>query len=117
MPGVKVYGDHEIGCICEQGWVCEAHPDKPLEHDDCTFPGVLCDNPECPWWQDIKKLVAESGAECAKHLLPSEYEHLNAHGFVFCHVDKIILLINDEGNIEVLERRLERNRFGWDHDA
>jgi hypothetical protein len=26
------------------GWVCEAHPDKPMEHDGCTGAGE-----PCPW--------------------------------------------------------------------
>jgi hypothetical protein len=37
----------KLGCpICEGGanlgWVCEDHPDKPMEHDDCGGAGARC---------------------------------------------------------------------------
>jgi hypothetical protein len=38
-------------CHCDEGWVCEAHPDQPLGHDDCGGAGMQCTNPDCPWWK------------------------------------------------------------------
>ena len=32
---------------CADGWICEAHPDKPWPHDDCIGPGVPCENDGC----------------------------------------------------------------------
>jgi hypothetical protein len=31
-------------CPCNHGWMCEEHPDKPWEHDDCGGAGELCKN-------------------------------------------------------------------------
>ena len=38
-------------CNCNEGFVCETHPDKPEGHDGCDAPGHQCPNPVCPWWQ------------------------------------------------------------------
>jgi hypothetical protein len=38
-------------CHCDQGWICEEHPDRPWPHDECSGPGTQCHNPECSWWQ------------------------------------------------------------------
>ena len=27
---------------CDRGWVCESHPEKPFQHDDCGGPGMPC---------------------------------------------------------------------------
>ena len=27
---------------CNNGWVCEEHPDKPMDHSDCGAPGMPC---------------------------------------------------------------------------
>ena len=32
---------------CADGWICEEHPDQPWPHDDCSGPGVPCENPAC----------------------------------------------------------------------
>jgi hypothetical protein len=37
-------------CHCEQGWICEEHPDQRYSHDNCSGPGMKCDNPRCPFW-------------------------------------------------------------------
>ena len=34
---------------CAEGWICEAHPDKPWPHDDCAGPGMLCRTAGCPF--------------------------------------------------------------------
>jgi hypothetical protein len=38
-------------CNCDQGWICEEHPDRQWPHDECAGPGTQCHNPECSWWQ------------------------------------------------------------------
>jgi hypothetical protein len=30
-----------------KGWVCEDHPAKPFNHDDCGGAGSICTNPDC----------------------------------------------------------------------
>ena len=32
---------------CDNGWICEEHPDLPWPHDDCGGPDVPCENPAC----------------------------------------------------------------------
>jgi hypothetical protein len=32
-------------CFCNEGWICEAHPDQGWPHDDCAGPGEPC--PRC----------------------------------------------------------------------
>lgn len=27
-------------CFCNEGWICEAHPDRGWPHDECVGPGV-----------------------------------------------------------------------------
>lgn len=39
-----------VACACDEGWVCEDHPDRPLNHDGCGGAGRKCDNPDCRWW-------------------------------------------------------------------
>jgi len=39
---------------CDHGWICEAHPDRPWPHDDCTGPGIPCDVPTCPYRIDVR---------------------------------------------------------------
>lgn len=53
-----------MACFCAHGWVCEEHPDQPMEHttpathetqdgrtlayqEICSGPGTHCLNPEC----------------------------------------------------------------------
>jgi hypothetical protein len=40
-----------MSCYCAEGWICEAHPERPWPHDDCSGPGMQCLNPDCPWWR------------------------------------------------------------------
>ena len=35
-------------CICWFGYVCEDHPDKPWEHDDCHAARDPCTRPDFP---------------------------------------------------------------------
>ena len=44
--------DAPLLCRCEQGWICEEHPDQRYPHDNCSGPGMQCDNPDCLWWKD-----------------------------------------------------------------
>jgi hypothetical protein len=34
--------------VCDAGWICEEHPDRPYPHDDCAGPAMLCRTPGCP---------------------------------------------------------------------
>jgi hypothetical protein len=36
-------------CWCNEGWVCEEHPERPWPHEACSGPGVPCDNPACEY--------------------------------------------------------------------
>jgi hypothetical protein len=29
-------------CFCNEGWICEQHPDQGWPHDDCAGPGKRC---------------------------------------------------------------------------
>ncbi len=31
-----------------EGWICEEHPNLPWPHDDCSGPGMPCQEPGCP---------------------------------------------------------------------
>jgi hypothetical protein len=34
---------------CEDGWICEEHPDQPMGHEHCSGAGMPCQNPKCPY--------------------------------------------------------------------
>lgn len=53
-------------CRCLAGWICEDHPDQPLDHDDCGGAGMRCDNPECPWWQGPNPAAMDLASELKK---------------------------------------------------
>lgn len=40
---------------CLEGWVCEDHPDLPVDHDRaaCGGAGMPCEHPDCPPVTDI----------------------------------------------------------------
>jgi hypothetical protein len=38
---------------CADGWICEEHPHRPWPHDDCSWPRMPCENPDCRY--SIKK--------------------------------------------------------------
>lgn len=52
---------------CDEGWICEAHPDQPWPHPDpsdlvtgrCAGPGMPCDAPGCPFSMDPVSAKAE----------------------------------------------------------
>lgn len=58
-PSLKAEQPPPIKCRCDQGWVCEDHPDLPLDHDGCDGAGRRCLNPECPWWRTPKLAALE----------------------------------------------------------
>ena len=39
--------DSHMSCYCNAGWVCEAHPEKPMGHNGCLELGEPCTNPHC----------------------------------------------------------------------
>jgi transposase len=34
---------------CNDGWICEDHPDQPMGHEHCGGAGMPCQNPACPY--------------------------------------------------------------------
>jgi hypothetical protein len=34
---------------CNEGWICEEHPDKRMDHDGCAGPGMPCENAACDY--------------------------------------------------------------------
>jgi hypothetical protein len=53
----------ETECSCNNGWVCEEHPDQPWEHDGCGAAGELCKNPECD--KDADSIFLTVHVECS----------------------------------------------------
>ena len=49
---------------CDNGWICEEHPNQPWPHDDCSGPGVPCDVPRCPYLIDLRPVQTYSGLVC-----------------------------------------------------
>jgi hypothetical protein len=38
--------DPQLTCgKCDDGWICEQHPDRPWPHDACAGAGMPCDMP------------------------------------------------------------------------
>jgi hypothetical protein len=49
------------GCgQCNDGWICEDHPDRPMGHDHCGGAGMPYQNPSCPF------SVKRTGLVCPK---------------------------------------------------
>jgi hypothetical protein len=46
------------GHACDEGWVCERHPDQPFPHDDCAGPGMPCS--ELSIRQQVEAALAEA---------------------------------------------------------
>jgi hypothetical protein len=51
----------ELECACNNGWVCEDHPDQPWGHNGWGAAGELCKNPQCD--KDTDSIV-ESLCDC-----------------------------------------------------
>jgi hypothetical protein len=49
---------------CDNGWICEEHPDQPWPHDDCSGPGMPCEVPTCPYRIDLRPVQTYSGLVC-----------------------------------------------------
>src|SRR5215470_2180381 len=45
-------------CICWFGYVCEDHPNKPWEHNDCHAAGDPCPRPDCPYKDNSDAIFA-----------------------------------------------------------
>jgi len=48
---------------CNDGWICEAHPDQPWLHDNCAAPGVPCDVPTCAY-RSMRRVKTFTGVVC-----------------------------------------------------
>ena len=48
-----------MACWCNDGWVCEDHPDQPVSHQvpkdqrACGGAGMPCTNPKCKYGRHI----------------------------------------------------------------
>lgn len=64
-------------CHCDEGWVCEEHPDQPFPHDDCSGPGVACTvvNPACPYWQGEHPLALDPSVAFDEHYAGTGLPH------------------------------------------
>jgi hypothetical protein len=67
-------GDSQSECNCNQGWVCEEHPDFGSPYPGCDWGvEILCPNPECT--KDPASLLDEFVSSCpggrAKQLKPA----------------------------------------------
>ena len=49
---------------CDDGWICEEHPERPWPHDDCGGPGMPCDVPTCPYRVDLRPVSTWWGLVC-----------------------------------------------------
>ena len=49
---------------CDEGWICEEHPDRPWPHDNCSGRGVPCDVPTCPYRIDVRPGKTYWGLVC-----------------------------------------------------
>ena len=45
---------------CDEGWLCEEHPDQPYGHEGCEGTAMQCDAPGCKW----PKRTGLVGPEC-----------------------------------------------------
>ena len=51
----------QLGCgECNEGWICEDHPDQPMGHQHCGGAGMPCQNPACAF------SVERTGLVCPK---------------------------------------------------
>lgn len=61
----------ECPSACDEGWICEQHPDLAWPHsklrpedgksDDCAGPGMPCKHVDCPYWPQRWLLMDGSG--------------------------------------------------------
>ena len=51
---------------CDNGWICEEHPDQPWPHQNCAGPGMPCDVPTCPYRIDLRPVKTRTGLVCAR---------------------------------------------------
>ena len=84
-------------CHCNDGWVCDVHPDMAWPHDECPGRGMPCTNTRCPnGRQNIKRLksgigmsaeldeqeVADVSSELAALIAAIGEDHTMQSGFV-----------------------------------
>jgi hypothetical protein len=50
----------EPACYCDEGWVCEAHPDHPWPHDECGGPGMPHMAEGCPYGAENRRIQKEN---------------------------------------------------------
>ncbi len=76
-------------CKCDDGWVCESHPNKPWPHGECGGAGMPCRELGCPdtlWrcpWSILSTSKAACGASEGERMSGDNYLWVNEHGEVF----------------------------------
>jgi hypothetical protein len=55
---------------CNEGWICEEHPDLAWPHENCAGPGIPCDVPTCPDRIDLRPVKTRTGLVCPLCRLP-----------------------------------------------
>ena len=68
---------------CDEGWICEQHPDLPWPHDDCGGPGMRCDVPTCPHRIDRRPVTTATGLVCPQCRQPVARVERVTQGLVF----------------------------------
>jgi hypothetical protein len=89
-------------CSCNQGWICEQHPDRAWLHDSCPGPGIPCEAANCPYRADpLKDLLEMDFAHSGAKGKPDEFilkiaEHVRKVGhsalaerFISAHMDSL----------------------------
>lgn len=94
---------------CDEGWICEAHPEFPWPHGDCPGPGMLChceaafpkhDLEEC-----VKRLHMEPGDVVVVKLKrqPADFEAAAVQATMKALVPgHHIIVLGPDAEIEVL---------------
>jgi hypothetical protein len=42
---------------CNEGWICEEHPDQPWPHQNCAGPAIPCDVVTCAYRIDVRPSI------------------------------------------------------------
>jgi hypothetical protein len=51
---------------CDDGWICERHPDLPWPHDQCPGPAIPCDVADCPYRVEPHPVNKRTGLGCIR---------------------------------------------------
>jgi len=51
---------------CNEGWICERHPDQPWPDESCSSPAMPCDVPTCPYRIEFRAVTKRTGLICPR---------------------------------------------------